>query len=54
MYEVKKLSRQGGPGRGQGRPPKPGGAMPTRAIRMTNEEVQKVKEFLKELRKPSK
>lgn len=40
----------GGPRPGAGRPAT--GAMPSRAIRMTDEEYIKVKEFLKELRKP--
>lgn len=42
---------QGGPGRGQGRKHKIGGAMPTRAIRMTDDEYIKVKKYLAELRK---
>jgi hypothetical protein len=46
--------RHGGPGRGQGRHTKPGGPMPNRTIRMTDEEYIKVKQFLKDLRTSQK
>jgi hypothetical protein len=42
----------GGPREGAGRPKT--GAMPTRAIRMTDEEFSKVKEYLKQIRASQK
>jgi hypothetical protein len=45
-------NKHGGRRKGAGRPAT--GAMPNRTIRMTDDEYEKVKEFLKELRNSSK